>query len=144
MTALATGRLMPDVKQFHNIFGGYLLDYVILDTEIIYKGAFVELLATGEVQAANIGASLQVVGIATETVDNTDDGLSVTLLVGALIEHAVVGGVIGSIGDAIFCTDDNILTITDSTGDAVAGWYVAQTGTAQGLVQMTMPGVPAS
>ena len=143
MAALAKGRLLPDVKLFNSTHGGYIIDYVMEVSDTIYKGSFVELLAAGQVQPANVGSALQVIGIALETVTASAvaGAFTVPLLCGALIEHAVTGSVIASIGikDVVYASDDQTLTTTVGT-NALFGWFVQLTGTATGLVQMAQPG----
>ena len=143
MAALTAGRLVPDTKLWNSEFGGYIIDFQMAATDTIFKGSYVEFLATGYVQPAGVGTSLQGAGIALETVINAGAAGAKTcpILVGAVIEAAVTTVVIGMLEthDLVYASDDQTLTTTAGTS-ALMGWVVQLTGTARGLVQMGRPG----
>lgn len=145
MAALSADRLVPSVIQGH-ASTGYVVNYGVEAAEIVYKGALVEVSADGYAQAANVGtggAGIFFLGIALEQSDNSASGAAngdtnVDVLVGAVIEHAVAGATVASIGDEVYASDDQTLTTT-ATSNVAVGWVVGHVSGTTCIVQTLTP-----
>lgn len=147
MTALAAARTLPDMKAIDHATGGIVLDMAVIADDIVYKGAFMEIIAAGHVGPLNSGTAIDFAGIALETVSNVNGSaadVNVKVLTGpVIIDHAVTGADISSIGDIVYAADDQVLTMVATSNEAM-GWFLQLTGTAKGLVLMKTIGAPAS
>lgn len=143
MAALAVNRLVPVTKMIDAVQGGIVLDMAVVASDIIYQGAFLEVLAAGHVQPAGVGASLQGAGVALEKADNASGAagdITVPVLVGAIVQHACTA-TIANIGDPVYASDDQTLTVTAGT-NALMGWCVQFVSANVILVWMKPPGLP--
>jgi len=125
--------------------GGFVMDYQVAASDIIYEGSYVEVLAAGHIQPAGVGSSLQGAGIALETVDNSAGSAgdkTCKVLVGCVVADALTATV-ANIGDAVYASDDQTLTVTAST-NAIMGWMLQITGTNTALIKLKYPGQPIS
>jgi len=132
MTALAADRLVPPRLAF-DAAGGVTITCDVVASDIIYKGAFVTEGTAGVKPAAQ--GNVPVLGIALEQVDNSSGSAgdkTVTIWMGGVIEHAVTGlSSIVQIGDPVFATDDQVLTMTAGTASYfghVVGYKSGTTG----------------
>ncbi|UCC31926.1 MAG: DUF2190 family protein [Phycisphaerales bacterium] len=142
MTALAANRALPDTKQLDNVQGGMVIDYAVQSAEIIYAGAFVKVDSTGYIAAAGGTDTVKCVGVAQEKADNSagaNGAKTAPVLVGAVIDHAVTGATVASIGSKVYAKDDQTLTMT-STSHNVLGYFIQLTGAAKGLIKCAWPG----
>lgn len=142
--AALTGNRLVTTKQMDSVQGGIVVDMPAYGTaDVLYKGAILEILATGYVQPANIGSSLQVAGICLEEVTTTAVAGAVTakVLVGAMVEHAITATV-SSVGALVYATDDQTLSLVETLTTRV-GWFVAMTTTANvAIIKFKYPGQP--
>ncbi len=105
---------------------GKYLRFPIVDEETIYKGDMVRINADGE--ATSTGAPAQYdmfVGVALETVDNTDDGEYVTV---------ATRGVFSFTKDTPAQTDAGCLAYIDPTGNQQTVVLSAGTGAGSGII----------
>ncbi len=99
----------------------------ILDEEVIYQGGLVALnTSTGEVQMASDTAGLQVLGVATQTVDNADDGEVLAPPAVGVFCFASSGIAATDKGKTVYVYDDQTVALT-TTNYVVAGVLVDYT-----------------
>ena len=142
MTALSADRRVPKaVAAPDGSQTGFITKMPVAATETIYKGAFVELDAGGDLVAAGVNTN-QAFGIALEKADNSagaDAAISVSVLCGAVISHAVASGGKTELGNPVYAIDDQTLT-TVATGNNLVGWLVSVPVVGDPLVKMAVLG----
>lgn len=146
MAALSVDRQIPDTKQLETDQAGLAVDYDVAASTTIYKGAFVRIDAGGDIEPCAGTSTEPCLGIALVKADNSDgaDGdITCKILVGAVIDHAVGSITKANIGDAVYTSDDQTLTLTSTTNELV-GHLVGITGTNKGLIKTAWPGQPAT
>lgn len=121
MAVLSADRSLPVTKQWDAVQGGFVLDYDVEASEIIYAGSIV-MLGTSGIEAANAGTQ-PCLGIALEQADNASGSagdVRCQVLVGGCWEHDVASTTIANIGDNVFASDDQTLVLT-ATSNALFG-----------------------
>jgi len=144
MAALSADRAVPNVLHTAGgVSGGYIIDYSCAGADIIYKGAFVQIDAGGDiVPVTDIGGAC--LGIAMEQKDGTgeSDGYDTCpVLVGAAIIHNVASTTIANIGDACWASDDQTLDLSAASSDAPFGWILNFISGDSCIVQHAWPGL---
>lgn len=143
MAALSAGRKV-NTRKIDPMQGGIEITYDVAASTTIYEGAFVRIDAGGDIVPCD-GSTLGItLGIALETVDNSngaDADLACKVLVGAAIVSTVASEVKADIGDEVYCTDDQTLSLTSTTNE-FAGWIAGMSGegTSSFVVKMPWPG----
>ncbi len=98
---------------------GKLLSVPVVASDIIYKGALVMINAAGFLAPAAPAAGSQLLGIAYEQVDNSA-GAAGAVSCRVITEGCFVlkgtGFAQTNVGDQVFVTDDEIVTVTEGTG----------------------------
>ena len=125
--------------------GGLEIHYTVAASTTIYEGAFVRIDAGGDLIPCdgNDAASTPCYGLALETIDNSggsDGDLSCRVLVGGFIVSVVGSATLANLGDVVYCSDDQTLTLI-ATNEFV-GWLVGMSGagTDSFVVKMAIPG----
>lgn len=142
--AALTGNRLVKTKQMDPVQGGIVLNYAVVASDIIYQGALLEVAASGYVQPAGVGSGLQFAGLALEKADNSSGSagdVTCKTLVGGFIEHDVASTTIANIGDPVYASDDQTLTLV-STGNALVGWIVQFISGDTCIVKCKYPGQP--
>lgn len=140
-----SARAFIDIKNPDTIQGGHVILMVIEDAKKCYQGGHLELVSSGrEVQPVVAGSNLVYAGMALETVDNADDGLSVDVLQGAVLVADVTGATVATIGDIVYALNDGQLTLTAGSTNVAMGWQIGTQSGAVSIVKMRYPGMPIS
>jgi len=144
MAALTADKATPNVVNFDAVQGGWVLDMPVAASDIIYRGSFVEVDTLGGVQPADVDAGTVAGfgGIALEKADNSSGSLSdinCKVLVGAVIQYAVTGAIVASVGDVVYCSDDQTLTTTSTTNTA-CGWIIGHVTGTTCIIKLAFPG----
>jgi hypothetical protein len=119
---------------------GAFVSLVVKAAEKIYAGCLVAVDGNGEAVNASDTAGLKVIGRAEETIDNTNDGLSIRVKRGAFF-FAHAGITAAHIGLNATVTDNQTLAAPDATThDIVAGKILAVDATLGVLVDTRFAG----
>lgn len=104
---------------------GEYVSLVVKDAEIIYAGTLVAIDANGEAVNASDASGLKVIGRAEETIDNTDDGLSIRVKRGCFFftGSGITAANIGS--NATVVDNQTVGLAAATTNDIVAGKILA-------------------
>lgn len=123
MAALTANRPVPNTLQGRTDFaGGVVVDMILTASTTVYEGSFVSVAAgTGTVAPTAAGAGGTVfVGIALKKVTSAASGTyTVPVLCGGYFQHALASVASADIGKVAFASDDNTLTLTDTSNTAV-------------------------
>lgn len=123
MTALAADRVPPaDIGD-----KGEVHSYDVTASDIIYRGALVSINASGNVYPTPGDGNGEVIGIAVEKADNAAGAaaaIKCKVRTSGTFEDVLSGATKADIGAAVYCTDDQVITLVTTTNDKV-GWIVA-------------------
>jgi hypothetical protein len=140
MAALTADRNPPVTK-----VPGMILDLDVAASEVIYKGAFVEIDAGGDITASGVGTA-QAFAIAQEQANNasgSDGDIRCKCMIGSIFEHAIASITKASIGSIVYASDDQTLTLV-STANNFVGWVVQVQDTGTALVKHAYAGEPSA
>lgn len=114
----------------------HMIKYKVAASTDIYAGAFVKVNGSGYLVPCDGSSGESCIGIALGQALNTGSNgdLSVTVSIGEVIEHAISGITIASVGEPIYTDDDETLTITSSNEQA--GWIQAVPTGGTAIVKM--------
>ncbi len=113
-----------------------LRSFKVAASEHIYKGAFVGLSAGGHVRSLSAGDVF--VGIAYEEADNASGSagdISVRVYTLGDFGHALSGAAISNVGDAVYASADDTLTIT-SASNSYVGYAVDVPSSGQVILRL--------
>lgn len=142
MAALTADRLPPRHKEGH---GEIILDLFVAASEVIYRGAFVEVDAGGDITAAVVSTG-DVIGIAQEQADNAsgaDGDITCKVMCGSVFEHAIAAVAKSDIGAIVRATDDQTLDVTTTANNHV-GWILQVPATGTAIIRNKWIGQPSS
>lgn len=143
MAALSANRPIPNIIAAQPYAGGgYVLDVLVGITEEIYQGSFVTL-DTGDQYAAPLAAGEAFYGMSLERVTGGAANGDVTckIFCAGIIQHALTSVAVADIGQPVFATDDQTLTLTNDGTDTLAGRLVGVPATGTAIVQLNQPRV---
>lgn len=141
MTALAKDRHPPSTVGADN-GGGSVQTYDCI-VDVFYRGALIAINAAGNAEPSRVTGGIDTVGICLENKDNSGGSigdLTVKVLTGARIKHAVTSVTKTSIGDLAFANDDQVLVLTSTTTKSKAGWIIGIESAGIAIIQMAIPG----
>jgi len=102
--------------------------FTIKDAEYIYYGHMVQMDSNEEVAPAADTASVDVVGVATKEVDNTDDGEECTFLSNAICAMLNAGDITRvNVGTDAYVLDSETVSLSANLNSNVAGPIVEVT-----------------
>lgn len=105
---------------------GAYVRLTVKDEEVIYAGALVAIDANGEAVNAGDTASTKVIGRAEQTVDNSDDGETITARRGCFWFDNDGNITAANIGDNATVVDNQTVSLaSETTNDIVAGKILA-------------------
>lgn len=118
MAALTADRVVPDIK---NDMPGIILDMAVEASETMYAGAFAQEGTSG-IQALAASTTLPCVGIVLKQVaEGATAGTTLCPVVSRCVfTHAVGSSTTANIGDRVYASDDQTLTLT-STSNSLVG-----------------------
>ncbi len=140
MTALAKDRQPPAVVGDVN-GGGSVQTYDCI-VDVFYRGALIAINAAGNAEPSRVSA-VDTIGVCLEGKDNSGGSigdLTVKVLVGAKIKHAVTSVTKAEIGDLAYANDDQTLVLTSTTTNSKAGWIIGIEAAGTAIIQMATPG----
>lgn len=144
MANLTAERIVP--RHIGRQGDGYINDYDIAASEIIYKGALVAVDATGNLISAGGVLTHFFVGIALETIDNSAGSagdLTAKVLWPEVFRHALASATKANIGDAVYASDDQTV-VTTSTGVVLVGHVISSNDAGIVNIASVKPGQPAA
>lgn len=141
MAALTKDRQPPATVGAVNGGGSVQTYDCIVDK--FYRGALIAINAAGNAEPSRVTGAIDTVGVCLENKDNSGGSiadLTVKVLVGAKIKHAVTSATKAEIGDLAFANDDQTLVLTSTTTKSKAGWIIAIESAGVAIIQMATPG----
>lgn len=119
--------------------GGFVIDYGILASEVIYRGAAVSVDSSGHINALQIDEAFCGIAIEQKTGSATSSAVKVKVQVGGVVAVPISGVTVASVGVGCFATDDGTFTLANTSSESIGRIiHVPATGTA--WVQLKMPG----
>lgn len=105
---------------------GEVLSFVVKDNEVIPEGALVSVDSNGELVNATDASGDVFVGVADETVDNSDDGLECKVRVGGVIDVVSrLSAAATNVGDLVYAFDNQTVDLAGNlTNDVLVGRIV--------------------
>ena len=141
MAALSGNRRPPNILSFTEDFKtGVVVNIPVGALEEIYVGSFTSLDA-GDFYLAPLAAGEAFAGLSEERVTGTasNGGITCQVRTGAIMEHLVGSVAVANIGDTVYASDDQTLTLVATSNSSVGRVLnVPAAGTA--VVQCKMTG----
>ena len=119
--------------------GGYVVDYGILASEVIYRGAAVSVDASGYINANQGDEAFCGIALEQKTGTATSGEETVKVQVGGVVSVPLASVTIASVGVGCFAADDGTYSLANTSSDSIGRIiHVPATGTA--WVALKMPG----
>lgn len=119
--------------------GGFIVDYGILASEVIYRGAAVSVDSSGYINALQVDEAFVGIAIEQKTGSGTSGAVTVKVQVTGVASVPISSVTIAAVGVGCFATDDGTFTLGNTSAESIGRIiHVPATGTA--WVMLKTPG----
>jgi hypothetical protein len=119
--------------------GGWIVDYGILASEVIYKGAACTVDSSGYLNALQVDEAFVGIAIEQKTATAVNGAITAKVQVGGVAVVPISGVTIAAVGVGCFATDDGTFALANTSSESIGRIiHVPATGTA--WVQLKVPG----